>query len=50
MKQEDRVLSRIGGRELTPREVDHVVGAVHTATVCAAGPLGIDGDVRFSEC
>jgi hypothetical protein len=50
MKREDRVLGRIGARELTPPEVDHVVGAVHTETVCTLGPKGLDGDVRLGEC
>lgn len=50
MENENRVLNRVGARELTPREVDHVMGAVHTETICTAGPKGIDGDVRLGEC
>ena len=52
MKQENRVLGRIGARELTPREVEHVTGSlkVHTETVCTLGPTSLDGDVRLGEC
>jgi hypothetical protein len=52
MKQENRVLGRIGARELNPREVEHVNGSfkVHTETVCTIGPAGLDGDVRLGEC
>jgi hypothetical protein len=45
MNQDNRVLGRRGARELTPREVDHVTGAVHTETICSVGRNGaIDGD------
>lgn len=50
MKNDNRVLGRVGARELTPRESEHVVGAVHTETVCTAGLYGIDGDVKLGEC
>jgi hypothetical protein len=50
MKQENRVLGRLGARELTPREIEHVTGAVRTTTVCTIGPQGLDGDVRLGEC
>jgi hypothetical protein len=48
MKQENRVLGRIGARELNPREVEHVTGGIHTETVCTvdlrAGTRALDGD------
>lgn len=50
MKQENRVLGRIGARELNPREVEHVTGGIgiHTETVCTvdlkAGNTALDGD------
>lgn len=52
MKYENsnRVLGRQGARELTPVEIDHVTGAVHTDTVCTFGGQGIDGDVFLGEC
>jgi hypothetical protein len=51
MKQENRVLGRIGARELTPREIEHVTGAVRTETVCTfSAKYGKDGDVFFGEC
>jgi hypothetical protein len=52
MKQENRVLGRVGARELTSREIEHVTGSfkVSTETVCSIGPQGLDGDVRLGEC
>jgi hypothetical protein len=48
MKHNNRVLGRMGARELTPREVEHVTGAVHTETVCTVdlkgGNTALDGD------
>jgi hypothetical protein len=44
----NRVLGRVGARELTPREVEHVTGAVHTETVCTidlkSATTALDGD------
>jgi hypothetical protein len=54
MKQENRVLGRIGARELTPRESENVTGGfrVRTLTLCtfsasSANPAP-DGDA--GEC
>lgn len=44
MNQDNRVLGRVGARELTPREVDHVTGAIHTETVCTFFNGVLDGD------
>lgn len=50
--QDNRVLSRIGARELTRREMEHVSGgsAIRTTTVCTALNVKgqIDGD--WGEC
>jgi hypothetical protein len=50
--QDDRVLGRIGARELTPREVDHVTGGVRTETVCTFNwqTMKGDGDAHLGEC
>lgn len=48
MNQDNRVLGRKGARELTPRETEHICGAVRTETVCSFGPKGPDGDI--GEC
>jgi hypothetical protein len=50
MKQNNRVLGRLGARELTPEETDHVVAALGTDTVCTCGPNGKDGDTFLGEC
>lgn len=50
MKNENRVLSRKGARELTPRESERIHGAVRTETLCSIGPKGLDGDVFLGEC
>lgn len=50
MNHDNRVLGRKGARELTPRETEHISGAVQTETVCTFGPYGLDGDVRLGEC
>jgi hypothetical protein len=53
MKQEnknfDRVLGRVGARELTPRELDHVTGGIFTHTVQTFDPATktSDGDHSF---
>jgi len=38
MKENNRVLSRQNARELTPAEVDHVVGNINTLTICSSNP------------
>lgn len=48
-KQDDRVLSRRGARQLTMDEIRVVFGAVDTMTVCSFIPPNfVDGDV--AEC
>ena len=49
VNQDNRVLGRKGARELTPREIEHVTGAVHTETKCSLAPRP-DGDVFLGEC
>lgn len=49
-KNNNRVLGRVGARELTPGESEHVMGAVRTETKCSVGPKGLDGDVQLGEC
>jgi hypothetical protein len=48
MNQDNRVLGRQGARELTPRELEYVAGAVHTLTVCTLAVTASDGDAN--EC
>jgi hypothetical protein len=50
--QGERVLGRVGARELTPQEIDHVTGGVHTETVCSFNwqTHTADGDVLLGEC
>jgi hypothetical protein len=45
-----RVLNRTGARELTPEEIQHVSGGIHTNTACTfeADSKKPDGDV--GEC
>jgi hypothetical protein len=50
MKQDNRVLGRKGARELTPCEVEHVIGAVHTETPCTLKGSALDGDASIGEC
>jgi hypothetical protein len=47
--QDTRVLGRIGARELTPRELDHVTGGLLTLTVQTFNPVTkqSDGDHSF---
>lgn len=48
-KQDDRVLSRRGARQLTADEIHAVFGATDTFTVCSFIPPNfVDGDVP--EC
>lgn len=46
----NRVLGRMGARELTPVEIDHVTGGVRTETVCTFRDGSLDGDVFLGEC
>jgi hypothetical protein len=52
MNQDNRVLGRMGARELTSREIDHVTGGVLTETVCTFNykTHTADGDVFLGEC
>ena len=50
MKNDHRVLSRKGARELTPREVERITGAIGTLTACSIGPMGPDLDAKIGEC
>jgi hypothetical protein len=51
---QDRVLGRVGARELSTSEIERVQGAIvhHTLTACALRPNGeqLFGDTGFSEC
>lgn len=49
---DERVLGRVGARELTPQELDHVAGGFHTETVCSFNwqTHTADGDVSLGEC
>jgi hypothetical protein len=48
MNQDNRVLSRLGARELTQEETDNVQGGLNTQTVCTHCEGFTDGDV--GEC
>lgn len=48
MNQDNRVLGRMGARELTEQESGQVVGGIRTLTVCSVFNGQVDGDV--SEC
>lgn len=51
MNQDNRVLNRVGARELTKQEIANVTGALPTDTVCTfSGTSANDGDVRLGEC
>jgi hypothetical protein len=54
MNQDNRVLNRIGARELTAEEVDMVVGGfrTHTLTPCIVDRQGnfFNGDTAIGEC
>ncbi len=51
MNHGNRVLGRRGARELTPREIEHVTGSIHTETLCTISVLGVrDGDSFIGEC
>jgi hypothetical protein len=54
MNQDNRVLNRIGARDLTAEEVDLVVGGftIHTLTPCIVDRQGnfFNGDTSIGEC
>lgn len=50
MNPEHRVLNRMGARELAPKEIEHVTGALQTQTVCSHKGSSMDGDVHIDEC
>ena len=50
MKDDNRVLGRKGARELTPREIEQVRGAIKTTTVCTLPITACDGDACIGEC
>jgi hypothetical protein len=45
-----RVLSRTAARELTPKEMEHVSGGIHTNTVCTFDPNTKQPDGDVGEC
>jgi hypothetical protein len=46
MQNENRVFGRIGAREVTPQEFDHVTGGINTLTIQTFNPVtkASDGD------
>jgi hypothetical protein len=54
MKHDNRVLGRVGARELNTNEIERVQGAIvpHTLTACALRANGqqLFGDTSLSEC
>jgi hypothetical protein len=53
MNDLNRVLLRRGARALSEQEVEHVGGAIRTATLCTAPTsthASADGDTFNSEC
>jgi hypothetical protein len=46
MKLENRVIHRLGARELTPEEVEKIKGAIRTLTICTIASIygGCGGD------
>ena len=52
MKQDNRVLNRVGARDLTLEEVAKVTAGLHTLTACTVdGPNFKDGDFGIpGEC
>jgi hypothetical protein len=45
-----RVLNRQGARELTPEEIQNVVGGARTTTVCSWDPITQQPDGDPGEC
>jgi len=50
MTNDNRLLARKGARELTPREVDHVTGGIHTLTLCSFDEITRQPDGDVGEC
>lgn len=52
MSQDNRVLGRVGARELTVKETNAVSGALPTDTVCTFDEKSgfADGDASIGEC
>lgn len=53
MREDNRVLGRIGARELTAEEVKQVAGGTttaHTETVCSINPVTQTADGDVGEC
>lgn len=51
MKQDNRVLNRVGARDLTKEEIPNVTGGLRTLTLCTVDGLNFrDGDVFLGEC
>jgi hypothetical protein len=51
MNDQNRVLIRLGARDLTPEEAKRVSGGLRTLTLCSIGPNGQrDGDTFLGEC
>ena len=50
MKKDNRVLGRQGARDLTPGEIDHVAGGIHTLTKCTFNPITQKTDGDVGEC
>jgi len=53
MNERNRVLSRLGAREMTAQEIDLVSGGLHTETVCTVPTATCpnkDGDSSIGEC
>ena len=45
MKLENRVLQRVGARQLTPEETERITGGIHTLTICTfPNAPGFGGD------
>jgi hypothetical protein len=53
MNERNRVLSRVGAREMTEQEIDLVSGGLNTETVCTIPTTSCpntDGDASIGEC
>ena len=51
MNDQNRVLIRLGARDLTPEEVQRVSGGIRTLTACTLGAGNhLDGDTFLGEC
>jgi len=50
MRKSNRVLSREGARELTPKELENVSAGVETHTMCSFDPITKQPDGDVGEC